>query len=71
MYIQVSSYPGQDVPIKLKAYDELNHTSAAIFRIDLNESEVVKYLYIYVHSHCNTLDIRIHMYMHVYIVKLY
>lgn len=43
--MQVSSYPGQDVSIKLKAYDELNHTSAAIFRIDLNESEVIKYLF--------------------------
>ena len=55
MYMQVSSYPGQDVPIRLKAYDELNHTSAAIFRIDLNKSEVIKYLsacnnFIYVHT---------------------
>ena len=39
---QVSSYPGQDVPIKLKAYDELNHTSAAVFQISLNESKVIE-----------------------------
>ena len=39
---QVSSYPGQDVPIKLKAYDELNHTSAAVFQISLNESKVTE-----------------------------
>ena len=41
LYVQVSSYPGQDVPIRLKAYDELNHTSAAIFRIGLNENKVI------------------------------
>ena len=40
--LQISSYPGQVVPIKLKAYDELNHTSAAVFQISLNESKVIK-----------------------------
>ena len=53
MYMQVSSYPGQDVPIRLKAYDELNHTSAAIFRIDLNKSEVILSAcnnFIYIHT---------------------
>ena len=40
VFVQVSSYPGQNVPIKLKAYDELNHTSPAVFQISLNESKV-------------------------------
>ena len=39
-HMQVSSYPGQEVPVKLKAYDELNQTSAAIFRISLTETKV-------------------------------
>ena len=34
------------MPIKLKAYDELNHSSAAIFRIDLNESNVIQFIFI-------------------------
>ena len=39
-HMQVSSYPGQEVPVKLRAYDELNQTSAAIFRISLTETKV-------------------------------